>query len=166
MLALPQSHSFTAKYGLDVHSYIVGTKTERKKKERKKNHRAGRQKKDPAFLRKQQAGNKRAHKHFILGGRLMSLLPDSILEGVGDSLLTVGDRYAYTISVPPRMYNIVGRERVQDLRSECWKETWEARHQQQASRATEKKKKDAENWEKAKREYDSVGGPHFTGLKL
>ena len=57
----------------------------------------------------------------------MGLLPDSILEGVRDSLLTAGDRYAYTVSVP-RMYNIVGRERVQDLRSECWQETWEARH--------------------------------------
>ena len=49
----------------------------------------------------------------------MGLLPDPILEGVGDSLLTAGDRYAYTVSVP-RMYNIVGRERVKALRSEKW----------------------------------------------
>ena len=41
----------------------------------------------------------------------MSLLPDPILEGVGDSLLTATDRCAYTISVP-RMYKIVGREGV------------------------------------------------------
>ena len=45
-------------------------------------------------------------------------MPDSILEGVGDSLLTAGDRYAYTVSVP-NMYNIVGRERVEALCSEC-----------------------------------------------
>ena len=37
MLALPQSHLFTAKYGRDVHSYIVGTETKKNKKERKKN---------------------------------------------------------------------------------------------------------------------------------
>ena len=68
----------------------------------------------------------------------MSLLPDSILEGVGDSLLTVADRYAYTISVP-RMYNIVGRERVKACRSKKWQEAWEAHHQQQAARATQEK---------------------------
>ena len=39
-------------------------------------------------------GNKRAHKHFILGGRLFGLLPDSILEGVGIFLLTAADRCA------------------------------------------------------------------------
>ena len=65
-------------------------------------------------------------KQFILGGRLMSLLPDPILEGVGDSLLTAGDRYAYTVSVP-RMYKIVGREGVKALHSKKWQEAWEAR---------------------------------------
>ena len=30
----------------------------------------------------------------------MGLLPDPILEGVGDSLLTAADRCAYTVSVP------------------------------------------------------------------
>ena len=94
----------------------------------------------------------------------MSLLSDPILEGVGDSLLTAGDRYAYTISVP-RMYNIVGRERVKALRSEKWQEAWEARHQQQAARAAQDKKKKAENWEKAKRDYDSVGGIPFNGVR-
>ena len=49
----------------------------------------------------------------------MGLLPDSILEGLGDSLLTAADRYAYTVSVP-RIYNIVGREGVKALRSENW----------------------------------------------
>ena len=63
-------------------------------------------------------GNKRAHKHFISGGGFLLLLPDSILEGVGDSLLTAADRYAYTVSVR-NMYNIVGRERVEDLHSDC-----------------------------------------------
>ena len=48
----------------------------------------------------------------------MGLLSDSILEGGGDSLLTAADRYAYTVSVP-RMYNIVGREWVDALHSEC-----------------------------------------------
>ena len=70
----------------------------------------------------------------------MGLLPDSILEGVGDSLLTAADRYAYTVSVP-RMYNIVGREWVKALRSKKWQEAWEARQQQQAARAAEEKKK-------------------------
>ena len=36
MLALPQSDLFTAKYGRDVHSYILGTKMKKNKKERKK----------------------------------------------------------------------------------------------------------------------------------
>ena len=58
----------------------------------------------------------------------MSLLPDPILEGVGDSLLTAADRYAYTVSVP-RMYKIVGREGVKALRSEKWQEAWEALRQ-------------------------------------
>ena len=61
----------------------------------------------------------------------MGLLPDSILEGVGDSLLIATDRYAYTISIP-RMYNIVGREGVKALYSEKWQEAWEACRQQQA----------------------------------
>ena len=30
----------------------------------------------------------------------MTLLPDPILEGVGDSLLTAADRCVYTVSVP------------------------------------------------------------------
>ena len=51
----------------------------------------------------------------------MGLLLDSILEGVGDFLLTAGDRYAYTVSVP-RMYKIVGREGVKALQAEKWQE--------------------------------------------
>ena len=94
----------------------------------------------------------------------MSLLPDSILEGVGDSLLTVADRYAYTVSVP-RMYNIVGREWVKAFRSKKWQEAWEAHHQQQAARATQEKKEKAENWEKAKWKYDSVGETPFKGVR-
>ena len=164
MLALPRSQSFTAKYGRDVHSYIVGTKTKENKKERKKTIEPAAKKKIQHSVRKRQAGNKRAHKHFILGGRLMGLLPDSILEGVGDSLLTAADRYAYTVSVP-RMYNIVGRERVKALCSKKWQEAWEAHRQQQATRAAQEKKKKAENLEKAKREYDSVGGTPFHGVR-
>ena len=90
----------------------------------------------------------------------MTLLPDPILEGVGDSLLTVADRCAYTISVP-RMYNIVGREGVNALRSEAW----EAHHKQQAMRAAQKKEKEAQKWEEAKREFDSVGGTPFNGVR-
>ena len=82
------------------------------------------------------------------------------MEGVEDSLLTPRDRYAYTVSVP-NMYNIVGRERVEALHSECWQETWEARRQQQAMRIAQEKKKQAENWEKVKREFDSVWGTPF-----
>ena len=69
----------------------------------------------------------------------MAQLPDPILEGGGDSLLTATDRCAYTVSVP-RMYKIVGREGVKALHSEAWDEAWEARRQQQAARATQKKK--------------------------
>ena len=94
----------------------------------------------------------------------MGLLPDPILEGVGDSLLTAADRYSYTVSVP-RMYNIVGREGVKALRSEAWDEAWEARRQQQAARAAQEKKKKEQNWEKAKRDYDSFGGTPFHGFK-
>ena len=85
MLAFPQGDLFTAKYGRDVHSYIVGTETKENKKERKKIHRVSRQKKDPAFHMKRRAGNIRTNKQFISGGGLMSLLLDPILEGVGDS---------------------------------------------------------------------------------
>ena len=94
----------------------------------------------------------------------MGLLPDSILERVGDSLLTAADRYAYTVSVP-HMYNNVGRERVKALCSEKWQEAWETHCQQQAARAAQEKKKKAENWEEAKREFDSVGGTPFHGVR-
>ena len=94
----------------------------------------------------------------------MSLLPDPILEGVGDSLLTATDRCAYTVSVP-RIYKIVGREGVKALRSEKWQEAWEARRQQQSARAAQDKKEKAQNWEKAKRDYDSVGGTPFNGVR-
>ena len=94
----------------------------------------------------------------------MSLLPDPILEGVGDSLLTATDRCAYTVNVP-RMFKIVGREGVKALRSEKWQEAWEAHHQQQAARAAQDKKKKAENWEKANRQYDSVRGTPFNRVR-
>ena len=51
----------------------------------------------------------------------MAQLPDPILEGVGDSLLSATNRCAYTVSVP-RMYQIVGRKGVKALRSEKWQE--------------------------------------------
>ena len=98
-----------------------------------------------------------------MGGRFFGLLPDSTLEGVGDFLLTAADRYAYTVSVP-RMYNIVGRERVESLHSEKWQEAWEARRHQQVARAAQKKKKQAEKWEKAKQEFDSIGRIPFNGV--
>ena len=152
------------KYCRDVHSYIVGTERKGNKKERRKKHRAGRQKKDRAFSRKRRAGNIRANKQFILGGGLMSLLPDPILKGVGDSLLTAGDRYAYTVSVP-RMYNIVGREGVKALHSEKWQEAWEARRQQQAARAAQDKKKQ-KTGRKQSGNMILLGGPHLTVLGL
>ena len=95
----------------------------------------------------------------------MGLLPDSILEGVGDSLLTAGDRYAYIVSVP-RMYNIVGREQVKALCSEKWQEAWEAHRQQQAARAAEEKKKREKNGRKRSGNMIQLGGPHFMGLGL
>ena len=55
--------------------------------------------------------NKLAQKHFILGRGLFGLLPDSILEGGGDSLYSATDRYTYIVSVP-NMYHIVGRDGV------------------------------------------------------
>ena len=94
----------------------------------------------------------------------MSLPPEPILEGVGDSLLTATDRCAYTVSVP-RMYKIVGREGVKALCSDKWQEAWEACRQQQATRAAEEKKQKAKKWEEAKREYDSVGGTPFNGVR-
>ena len=94
----------------------------------------------------------------------MSLLPDPILEGVGDSLLTAADKYAYTVSVP-RKYKIVGKEGVKALHSEKCQEAWEARRQQQAERASQEKKLKAKKWEEAKREYDSVGGTPFHGVR-
>ena len=97
-----------------------------------------------------------------MGGSLFDLLPESILEGFRDSLLTAADRYIYTVSVP-RMYNIVGRERVEALHFEKWQEAWEARRQQHATRAAQEKK--AEKWEKAKREFDSIGRTLFNGVK-
>ena len=138
MLALPQSDLFTTKYGRGVHSYIVATEMKKTKKKRKKTHRAGRQKKDPAFRRRRRASNKLAQNHFILGGALFGLLPDSILEGVGDSLHSAEDRYTYATSVP-NIYHTVGRERVDALQTKFWEEAWEARHQQQAVRVAEKK---------------------------
>ena len=95
----------------------------------------------------------------------MGLLPDPILEGVGDSLLTAADRCAYTVSVP-RMYNIVGREGVKALRSEAWDEAWEARCQQQATRAAQKKRKKHKNGRKRSGNLILLGGPHLTGLRL
>ena len=95
----------------------------------------------------------------------MSLLPDPILEGVGDSLLTATDRCAYTVSVP-RMYKIVGREGVKALRSKKWQEAWEARRQQQAARAAEEKNKKQKNGRKQSGNMILLGGPHLTGLGL
>ena len=99
-----------------------------------------------------------------MGGGLISLLPDPILAGVGDSLLTAADRYAYTVSVP-RMYKIVGREGVKALRSEKWQKAWEACRRQQAMRAAQEKKQKPKKWEEAKQEYDSVGGSPFHGVR-
>ena len=136
----------------------------RKTKKRKKKHRGGRQKKDPAFRRRRRQSNKRAQEHFISGGGLFGLLPNQILEGVGDSLSTATDRCSYCVSVP-NMYRIVGREGVAALRTERWHEGFEALRQKWAARAAEKKRKQKEIWEATKRDYDAVGGTPFNGTK-
>ena len=99
-----------------------------------------------------------------MGGGLFGLLPDSILEGFGDSLHSTADRYTYTVSVP-NMYHIVGRERVDALRAESWQEAWEACRQEKVVRAVQGKKKQAEKWKKAKQEFDFVGGTPFNGVR-
>ena len=124
MLPLTLYDLFTAKYGCDFQSYIAGT--ERKKI--KKKYRSGRQKKGPAFCRRPKHSNIRAQEHFISGGGLFGLLPNEILEGVGDSLSTARDRCSYCVSVP-NMYRIVGREGVADLRTERWHECMDALRQ-------------------------------------
>ena len=63
------------------------------------------------------------------------------------------------------MYNIVGREWIEALCSEKWHKGWEARHQQQVARAAQEKKKQAERWEQAKRQFDPVGRTPFNGVK-
>ena len=96
----------------------------------------------------------------------MSLLPDPILEGVGDSLLTAADRYAYTVSVP-RMYKIVGREGVKALHSEKMAGSMGSPPSATSCEGCsgKKKQKKQKNWEEAKREYDSVGGTPFHGVR-
>ena len=86
------------------------------------------------------------------------------MEGVGDSLHNVADRYTYIVSVP-NMYRIVGRERVDALLAKSWQEAWEALHQEEATRAGQKNKEQAEKWEKAKWEFDSIGGTPFNGVR-
>ena len=95
----------------------------------------------------------------------MSLLPDPILEGVGDSLLTAADRYAYAVSVP-RMYKIVGREGVKGLRSEKWQEAWKPAASNKLRGLLRKKRKKHRNGRKRSRNMILLGGPHFTGLGL
>ena len=114
MLALPQSDSFIAEYDSDVHSYIVGTKQRKTKRKEKTIERAA--KKNSTFCKRHRASNKLAQEHFILSGGIFGLLPDSILEGVEDSLLAAANRYRYTISVP-NMYHIAGRDGVKALQT-------------------------------------------------
>ena len=91
--------------------------------------------------------------------------PDPILEGVGDSLFTTGDRYAYTVSVP-RMYNIVGREGVKALWSEKWQEAWKPTGSNKLRGLLRKKIKKQKNGRKRSGNMILLGGPHFTGLGL
>ena len=80
-------------------------------------HPAGRQKKDRQFRRQRKASNKRSHRDLFWGGGLFVLLPNSILQDIGDSLPRASDRYTYTINIP-NMYQSLGREGVQSLREE------------------------------------------------
>ena len=78
--------------------------------------------------------------------------------------MTAADRYAYGISVP-NMYNIVGREWVEALHSECWEETWEARRQQQATRATQEKRNKQKIGRKRSGNLILLGGTPFHGVR-
>ena len=98
-------------------------------------------------------------------------MPTSILEDIGDSLPRASDRYTYTVSVP-NMYYSLGREGVHALkeearceREEAWHEAMQARRDAAAARAAAAKARDAENWHKAKAEYDAFGGQPGCGYK-
>ena len=49
---------------------------------------------------------------FILGSGLFGLLPNLILQDIGDSLARAIDRYIYIVNVP-NMYLSLGRQGVQ-----------------------------------------------------
>ena len=108
MLTTSQWDSFTSKYGCDVHSYIARTETKKNKKTPHEKALCGTTKRHKRFCRLWRASNLHSRAHFILGGGFFGLLPNSILEGIGDSLPRTVDRYAYIVSIP-NTYHIVGR---------------------------------------------------------
>ena len=78
---------------------------------------------------------------FILGGGLFGLLPNSILQDIGDFLPRASDSYIYTISVT-NMYQSLGREGVQSLTEEVghervqeWEQAMQARRDAEVARA-------------------------------
>ena len=147
-----------------MHSYIVGTETKKNKKERKETIERDAKKRIQHSTRGRGRPIKLPKNISLWVVGFLAYYPIQNFFGGGDSLYSVADRYTYTISVP-NMYHIVGREWVDALWAESWKEAWEAHHQEQAARAAEKKKKQAEEREKAKREFDSVGGTPFNGVR-
>ena len=100
-----------------------------------------------------------------MGDGLFGLLPDSILEGVGDSLHSATDRYTYIVSVP-KMYHIVGKEQVDALLAKSYQEAWKARRQEEVARATPKKRNKQKNGRKRSGNLILLWGPHLTGLGL
>ena len=91
-------------------------------------------------------------------------MPTSILEDIGDSLPRASDRYTYSVSVP-NMYHSLGRQGLDALREEAWNEEMQGRRDAEAALAAAKKERDAENWRKAKAEYDAFGGQPGCGYK-
>ena len=72
-----------------------------------------------------------------------------------------------TLVSVPNMYHSLGREGVKEeaLKEEAWHEAMQARRDAEAARAAAAKARDAENWRKAKAEYDAFGGQPGCGYK-
>ena len=91
-----------------------------------------------------------------MGDWLFGLLPNSILQDIGDSLPRASDRFTYTISVP-NMYQSLGREGVQSLgeeagheRVEEWEQAMQTRRDVEVARAIEREAHNGRQYKKAK----------------
>ena len=79
----------------------------------------------------------------MLRGGLFGLLPNSILQDIGDFVPRASDRYTYTMSVP-NIYQSQGGEGVQSLREEVvrervqeWEQAMQARQDAEVACAIE-----------------------------